>query len=336
MTLAQQIDRYLKSKGSPLAGYGRRFVAAGRRNGVDPRLLVAIAGQETSFATYKPSQAIRNAWGWGPHIKFPSWGAGIDEIARGLRSGYLDQGLRTIPQIGKKWAPIGAENDPTGLNNNWAKGVSRFYGELGGQVEVGPQAGPFGQGGGAAGSSPGSSPNYRQVGLLALTSLAQTGKFDFVSFARNLGAARQEAAQYGGEVTPPKGQGGRPYPTTGSSTVNAILAAAHSQIGKPYVWGGESPSEGGFDCSGLLDWAFQQAGIDLPGRLTTYSAMQLGRSVKGKELRPGDFIISNGGKHMVMYVGGGKVIAAPHRGAVVQYQPVSRFKGDIVDVRRVL
>ena len=115
-----------------------------------------------------------------------------------------------------------------------------------------------------------------------------------------------------------------------------MLAAAEAQIGKPYVWGGESPGEGGFDCSGLIDWAFKQAGIDLPGRLTTQSALQLGRSVKGQKLRPGDMIITNGGRHMVLYRGGGQVIAAPHTGAVVRYQPLSDFSGSIVDIRRVL
>ena len=102
------------------------------------------------------------------------------------------------------------------------------------------------------------------------------------------------------------------------------------------MWGGDDPGDGGFDCSGLLNWAFQQAGIDLPGRLTTQTVLGMGRSVKGQSLKPGDFIVTNGGRHMVMYVGGGKVIAAPHRGAVVQYQPFERFRGDIVDVRRIL
>ena len=115
-----------------------------------------------------------------------------------------------------------------------------------------------------------------------------------------------------------------------------VLAFAHKQIGTPYVWGGESRAEGGFDCSGLIDAAFRAAGIDLPGRLTTTSALKLGHSVKGGKYQAGDMVIVNGGKHMVMYVGGGKVIAAPHTGAVVQYQPLSRFRGSIVDVRRVL
>lgn len=121
----------------------------------------------------------------------------------------------------------------------------------------------------------------------------------------------------------PKGKGGN---------IQKAISIAKQQIGKPYIWGGESPKEGGFDCSGLIDFAFRKAGIDLPvGRLTTYNAIKLGRSVKGQKLLPGDWVISNGGEHMTMYIGNGKVIAAPHRGTNVQIQKVPN---DIVDVRR--
>lgn len=128
---AKRIDAYLSSKGSPLAGYGAAFVRAGRKYGVDPMLLVAISGQETSFGKYGPSRKIHNAWGWGPHIRFGSWEEGIDTVARGLSKGYIKQGLRTIGQISTKWAPVGAANDPTNLNQHWVKGVERFYAELG-------------------------------------------------------------------------------------------------------------------------------------------------------------------------------------------------------------
>jgi cell wall-associated NlpC family hydrolase len=126
------------------------------------------------------------------------------------------------------------------------------------------------------------------------------------------------------------------HPTTvASGVINNILKIAGSEIGKPYVFGAEGPSS--FDCSGLIDYAYRRAGVKLPvGRLTTYNALKLGISVKGKQLAPGDMVIVNHGEHMVMYVGGGKVIAAPHTGTVVQYQPLSRFAGSIVDVRRLI
>ena len=80
------------------------------------------------------------------------------------------------------------------------------------------------------------------------------------------------AAQYDGSVQDP---GVDPNAKAGPKIMQAINIAK-AQIGKPYVWGAESPAEGGFDCSGLIDYAFKQAGIKIPGRLTTSSAMRLG------------------------------------------------------------
>lgn len=128
----REIDRYLKRRGSPMAGLGAVFVQAGKRNGVDPRLLVAISGAESDFGrNIKPG--TNNPFGWGPHIPFGSFGEAIDTVARGLRKGYLDEGRTSIPAIGEKWAPGGAANDPTNLNANWAGNVSKFYSELGGR-----------------------------------------------------------------------------------------------------------------------------------------------------------------------------------------------------------
>lgn len=177
---AKQLRQYLKSKGSPLAPYTNAIIRAGRKYGVDPRLIVAISGQETRFGTYGPAQRIKNAWGWGPHIQFGSWQEGIDAIAKGLRTGYLDQGLRTVGQIGAKWAPVGAANDPTGLNNHWAAGVNAILKELGGPVEMGPGKRPFVQGPGGRRSSRGSQDltGTKDAARIILQELATTGKID--------------------------------------------------------------------------------------------------------------------------------------------------------------
>jgi cell wall-associated NlpC family hydrolase len=117
--------------------------------------------------------------------------------------------------------------------------------------------------------------------------------------------------------------------------VTQAIQIAKAQVGKPYVFGADNPKVG-FDCSGLIDYAFKKAGIPIPGRLTTQSALRMGQSVRGTALQPGDWLITKGAEHMVMYVGHGQVIAAPHTGETVQYQPVSRFAGNIQDVRRVI
>jgi cell wall-associated NlpC family hydrolase len=110
-----------------------------------------------------------------------------------------------------------------------------------------------------------------------------------------------------------------------------LTKVAETQLGKPYVFG-SGPDTSSFDCSDLIQWAYRQCGIQL-GR-DTYAQIREGRSVKGQKLKPGDLVFPST-HHVVMYVGDGKVIAAPHTGTVVQYQPISQF-GSIVDVRRVL
>jgi hypothetical protein len=130
---AGQIDAYLSTKGSPMTGQGAAFVASGGRWQLDPRLLVAIAGAESSFGQI--TCAPFNAWGWGcPNgpFRFESWADGIDTVAEGLRTNYLSEGRTTVALINLKYAPIGAENDPTGLNSNWTINVSRFLVEQGG------------------------------------------------------------------------------------------------------------------------------------------------------------------------------------------------------------
>lgn len=119
-----------------------------------------------------------------------------------------------------------------------------------------------------------------------------------------------------------------------TGVMSKVLEAAHKQVGQPYVWGGESRAEGGFDCSGLIQWAYDQVGIQIPR--VTGDQIKAGRAVPWGKFKPGDLIFSNGGGHVVMYVGGGKVIAAPRRGTVVQYQPLSRFKSSFVGARRIV
>ena len=131
--LAATIDAYLASKSSPLVGEGATFVRASRAVGLDPRFLVAIAGAETSFGTYGPSQAIHNPFGMGPGIVYGSWAESIEGAARNLGGSlYLGDGRVTIAAIHQRWAPVGASNDPGGLNGSWPRNVTHYLVELGG------------------------------------------------------------------------------------------------------------------------------------------------------------------------------------------------------------
>lgn len=99
------------------------------------------------------------------------------------------------------------------------------------------------------------------------------------------------------------------------------LAAALSQIGVPYVWGGESPGRG-FDCSGLTQWAWRQAGVDLPRTAAAqYDAIA---HVPLSDLQPGDLLFWGFGgiSHVGMYVGGGDIVNAPESGELVRVEAI--------------
>ncbi|MEW2450029.1 NlpC/P60 family protein [Streptomyces parvulus] len=104
-----------------------------------------------------------------------------------------------------------------------------------------------------------------------------------------------------------------------SGRAGAAFAAARSALGKPYVWGANGPS--GFDCSGLTQWAYAQAGVGLPR--TSQAQSGTGRRVSLSEARPGDLVAyRDDASHIGMYAGNGQVIHAPHPGAPVRYDPV--------------
>lgn len=103
------------------------------------------------------------------------------------------------------------------------------------------------------------------------------------------------------------------------------VAAAMSQLGVPYVWGAEQPGAG-FDCSGLVQWAYQRAGGWLPR--TTWAQTLVGHAVALTGLRPGDLVFAEGGAHVGLYVGRGLVLNAPYTGAVVSTVPLASFGGE--------
>lgn len=104
-------------------------------------------------------------------------------------------------------------------------------------------------------------------------------------------------------------------PSNPGSAAGAAIAAARSQLGVPYLWGGTSPSTG-FDCSGLTQWAYRQAGVSLPR--TTYGQRNAGRIVSVSQIQPGDLVFYLDYGHMGMYIGGGQLIHAPQTGDVVK------------------
>ncbi len=99
----------------------------------------------------------------------------------------------------------------------------------------------------------------------------------------------------------------------------AAVAAARGALGSPYVWGSSGPS--GFDCSGLMQWSYAQAGVSLPR--TSQAQRYAGQQVPLAQAQPGDLVTyRSDASHVGMYVGNGQVIHAPYPGAPVRYDPV--------------
>jgi len=116
-----------------------------------------------------------------------------------------------------------------------------------------------------------------------------------------------------------------PDMTAPNATAARAIAAAKTKLGDPYLWGGTGPDA--YDCSGLTQFAYGAAGIQLPR--VAADQWNVGAHVGLSELMPGDLLFwatdpSNPATihHVAMYVGGGMMIAAPHTGDVVKVEPV--------------
>jgi peptidoglycan DL-endopeptidase CwlO len=137
------------------------------------------------------------------------------------------------------------------------------------------------------------------------------------------------------EALPPGGgQPGGPGPgfaaAPGSGQGAIAVQAALTQVGQPYTWGGAAP--GGFDCSGLVMWAFQQAGIALPH--SSQALARGGQPVSLSDLQPGDVLtFYSDASHAGIYIGDGLMVHSSTYGVPVRVVPMNS-SGPIYDARR--
>jgi cell wall-associated NlpC family hydrolase len=124
--------------------------------------------------------------------------------------------------------------------------------------------------------------------------------------------------------------------TSGSGTGAEVVGAATRYLGVPYAWGGTDPSTG-LDCSGLTQRVYADLGISIPR--TSSQQATAGRPVASlDEAKPGDLVFYDyssgraGIDHVGIYIGGGKMIAAPQEGEAVKVQSV----GNPTLIRRIL
>ncbi|WP_316034924.1 NlpC/P60 family protein [Saccharothrix longispora] len=167
-------------------------------------------------------------------------------------------------------------------------------------------------------------------------------------------AARQAALA---AAPPPQAPAARPQPVVTAPVgggVETVVARAMRHLGVRYSWGGgnyDGPTVGirdwgvgdshgdyhsvGFDCSGLMMYAFAGVGVYLPH----YSGYQYnaGRKVPLSQARRGDMLFwgPGGGTHVALYLGGGMMVEAPHSGSVVRVAPV-RYGGIMPFATRLL
>ncbi|MCV7199016.1 C40 family peptidase [Mycobacterium angelicum] len=110
-----------------------------------------------------------------------------------------------------------------------------------------------------------------------------------------------------------------------SGRAGLAVRAALSRLGRPYVWGATGPNQ--FDCSGLVQWSYAQAGLHL--HRTTYEQINDGIAVPRSQVRPGDLVFPHAG-HVQMAIGNNLVVEAPYSGASVRIRQL----GNNVQIRR--
>jgi peptidoglycan DL-endopeptidase CwlO len=141
-------------------------------------------------------------------------------------------------------------------------------------------------------------------------------------------AAPPEGGIPPGDVAPPDGAVTPEVPGGTGEGMMAVQAAL-TRIGSPYSWGGSGPNQ--FDCSGLVMWAFQQAGISLPH--SSQALARGGQPVDTSQMQPGDVVnYYSDASHSAIYIGDGMMVHASTYGTPVRVAPVNN--APIYNVRR--
>lgn len=119
------IKKYLGKYQSPLLPYADYIVTVSRDHYLDPRLIIAIAQQESNLCKKIPDDS-HNCWGWGIHsqgtLKFPGYKQAVDAVVAGLANNYLGKGLSTPEEIMGIYTPLS--------DGSWARGVQQFLDEM--------------------------------------------------------------------------------------------------------------------------------------------------------------------------------------------------------------
>lgn len=160
---------------------------------------------------------------------------------------------------------------------------------------------------------------------------AALGREELARREREQAAARAAAEQARTRRTTASGVNNNGAAATGGAATGlppragaqAAVDAALSRIGMPYRWGATGPNA--FDCSGLVVWAWRQAGVNIAQRSSAAQFASL-PAVSRSELRPGDLVYAGSPRvhHVGMYIGNGQIVHAPYTGRPVEIRSMER------------
>ncbi len=135
-----------------------------------------------------------------------------------------------------------------------------------------------------------------------------------------------------------KDEGKKPSGGSGSSSDSNVSTSGSGQavadyacqfVGNPYVWGGESLTNGA-DCSGFIKAVYAHYGVSLPH--SSYSLRSVGRAVSASEMRAGDIVCYDG--HVAIYIGGGRIVHASNKKDGIKISPNYAYR-TVVAIRRI-
>jgi peptidoglycan DL-endopeptidase CwlO len=237
---------------------------------------------------------------------------------------------------------VAADGDFGPLTRSAVESFQRAHG-LDVDGVIGPiTAAALGLGGGSSSATSGPAPPAATTrAVQAKLGVAVDGVYGPVTRAAVVAFQRTHGLQVDGVVGPQTlgalglGAGTPTLSGGGSGGGTAALAAARREIGVPYVFGGTGA--GGFDCSGLVQWAFRQAGVALPR--TSYSQYTVGVAVSQSAIQAGDLVFwdtdGSGASHVGIATGAGTAISATTHGVLEHTIAGAYWGAHYVGARRV-
>ena len=285
-------------------------------NGINPELVVVTAQSEQGF---RAGGGAYNYWGIAVYNGSSS-GSSFSSLADGI-AGYASvvKSYETNSSLASQISALAVEREAAGCS-------TLGYGQPGTLSGMQSIYSYLGRHGWAYSSSGAGGYYYMDPAIAGVTAIYSTHE-EFVEKCLNGGAEHADGTETTvweqGQYTAYQVQQkidiwNKIFGSYGSLSGignQQIIEIAKKYLGVPYVWGGTTPA--GFDCSGFVQYVFNEAGISLPR--TTYNYTQYigsANEVSKEEAQPGDIVWRY--EHIGIYLGNDEYIHAPHTGDVVK------------------